>query len=142
MPTDIKLSGLDVINDKGIGIDLPMFISYGSQFAINYTTIDQAAANTKNLLLTNQGERIMQPSFGCDLYRTLFDNETEELYDIVKSKIKQQMEYWLSYIFINDLNVYGDEDYNTMYVNLKISLKNNTLDTRSVQLEIQRESAR
>lgn len=137
MPTDIRLSGLDVVTDKGIGIDLPIFGSVGSQISLNYTTLDQAAANTKNLLLTNQGERIMQPLFGCNLHKIMFENQTDQLIDTITSVITAQMEYWLPYIFINNLSVTHSEDYNTVNINLKISLKNNTFDTKSINLQIE-----
>ena len=137
MPTDIILSGLDVVTDKVIGIDMPMFGSYGSQFAVNYTTIDQAAANAKNLLLTNQGERIMQPDLGCDLRRLVFENITEELTQNAYDTIVSSFDYWLPYIFINELIVEPNADANKINISLTISLQGNQLDTRSIQLEIQ-----
>jgi phage baseplate assembly protein W len=138
MPTDNRLNALDVRKDRGIGIDLPIFSDYGSGIRINYTTLDQAAANAKNLLLTNHGERIMLPTFGCNLYKILFDNQTEDLVDNVIATIRDQFNYWLSYIFINSLVVETDPDYNTLYINIKISLKNNQFDTRSIELEVRR----
>tara|TARA_R110000868_G_scaffold354932_11_gene616214 strand:- start:7769 stop:8191 length:423 start_codon:yes stop_codon:yes gene_type:complete len=138
MPTDIRLSGLDVAVNKGIGVDLPMFNSEGSGITINYTTIDQASANARNLLLTNQGERVMLPTFGCNLYRSLFENQTDFLVDNLKTTINEQFNYWLSYIFINELQITTDPDYNTLYLSMTISLKNNKFDTRSIELEIRR----
>lgn len=138
MPTDIRLSGLDVSVDKGIGVDLPIFATQGSGIALNYTTIDQASANAKNLLLTNQGERVMLPTFGCNLYRSLFENQTDFLVDNLKTTINEQFNYWLSYIFINELQITTDPDYNTLYLSMTISLKNNKFDTRSIELEIRR----
>lgn len=140
MPTDQLFNRLDVAKNKGIGVDLPIFGSVGSGIKLNYTTIDQAAANAKNLLLTNSGERIMQPNLGCNLYRSLFENETESMADNIKSTITTQFDYWLPYIFINSLDVITDPDYNTVTVNIKISLKNNTFDTRSIELEVRRTS--
>lgn len=138
MPTDNRLNIFDVTKDKGIGIDLPIFNDAGSGIKVNFNTLDQAAANAKNLLLTNHVERVMQPTFGCNLYASLFENQTEFLAERVKSTIEAQFEYWLSYIFINSLDVILSEDYNTMYVNIKISLKNNQFDTRSIELEVRR----
>jgi len=140
MPTDQLFNRLDVAKNKGIGVDLPIFGSVGSGIKLNYTTIDQAAANAKNLLLTNNGERIMQPNLGCNLYRSLFENETDSMADNIKSTIITQFDYWLPYIFINSLDVLTDPDYNTVTVNIKISLKNNTFDTRSIELEVRRTS--
>jgi len=138
MPTDIRLNALDLAKDRAIGIDLPIFGDYGSAIKLNYTTLDQAAANAKNLLLTNHGERVMLPLFGCNLYKSLFENKTEILVDTVKTTIEDQFEYWLPYIFINELEVITDQDYNKLFVSITISLKNNQFDTRSIQLEITR----
>lgn len=138
MPTDIQFNALDVSKDRGIGIDLPLFADYGSAFQINYTTLDQAAANAKNLLLTNHGERILLPTFGCNLYKSLFENQTAFLVDNVKATITAQFDYWLPYIFINSLEVDTDPDYYKLFVSMTISLKNNQYDTRSIELEVRR----
>lgn len=138
MPTDNRLNVLDVNPSRGIGLDLPFFESVGSGLKINYSTLDQAVANGKNLLLTNHGERVMLPTFGCNLYRMLFDNQTDFLVENTKAVIQDQFNYWLPYIFINKLDVITDPDYNTMYISMVISLKNNQFDTRSIELEVRR----
>ena len=138
MPTDVRLNTLDVNPSRGIGLDLPFFESVGSGLKINYSTLDQAVANGKNLLLTNHGERVMLPTFGCNLYRMLFDNQTDFLVENTKAVIQDQFNYWLPYIFINKLDVITDPDYNTMYISMVISLKNNQFDTRSIELEVRR----
>lgn len=138
MPTDDRLSSFDVAVNKGIGVDLPFFEKFGSGIKVNYSTLDQAVANGKNLLLTNHGERIMLPTFGCNLYRLLFDNQTEFLVENTKATIQDQFNYWLPYIFINKLDVITDPDYVTMYISMVISLKNNQFDTRSIELEVRR----
>jgi phage baseplate assembly protein W len=135
MAVEIKIHPLDFEPDVAIGIDLPM-ISSGAAFKLNYTTLDQAAANAKNLLLTNKGERIMQPDFGCGLDKTLFENITDDLTMAVEDTIKSSFNYWLPYIFINELSVTPSEDQNRIYVKLAISLEGNKFDTRSIQLEI------
>lgn len=138
MPTDSRLNVFDVTKDRGIGVDLPIFGDKGSTIKINYNTLDQAAANAKNLLLTNHNERVMLPTFGCNLYKTLFENQTDQLISDVRSSISEQFAYWLSYININELVVQTDPDYNTLYINMKISLQNNKFDTKSIDLQITR----
>jgi len=140
MPTDNITNLLDIRKDVAIGVDLPMFGDRGSVFKLNYTTLDQASANARNLLLTNHGERIMLPDFGCDLYRSLFENLTEEFVQSTKDKIKDQFDTWLPYIFINDLQIkYHDTDSNSanrVFLQIVISLQNNKFDTRSIDLVI------
>lgn len=138
MPTDILINSLNRTKDKGIGIDLPIFDGRGSAIKVNYTTLDQAAANAKNLLLTNHNERVMLPTFGCNLYNIMFDNQSDELIEVIKSTISEQFAYWLSYIYINELDIQLDPDYYTLYIKMKISLQNNKFDTKSIDLQITR----
>lgn len=135
MAIEIKIHPLDFEPDVAIGVDLPM-IKTGAAFKLNYTTLDQAVANAKNLLLTNKGERIMQPEFGCDLAKTLFENITSQITVGLEDTIRSSFEYWLPYIFINELSVVPSEDQNRIFVTLKISLEGNKFDTRSIQVEI------
>ena len=139
MAVEIKIHPLDFEPDVAIGIDLPMMAGAGAAFKLNYTTLDQAVANAKNLLLTNRGERIMQPDFGCDLRNTLFENITEDLFVILEDRIKSNFDYWLPYIFINELLIVPGEDQNRIYITLTISLEGNKFDTRSIQLELNNE---
>lgn len=136
MAVEIKIHPLDFEPDVAIGIDLPMIGAAGSFFKMNYTTLDQAVANAKNLLLTNRGERIMQPDFGCDLNSTLFENVTEELALVVENNIRESFDFWLPYVFINNLVVTLYEDRNRINILLEISLEGNQSDTRPIQLDI------
>lgn len=136
MAIEIRIHPLDFEPDVAIGIDLPMMAGTGAAFKLNYTTLDQAVANAKNLLLTNRGERIMQPDFGCDLRNTLFENITEDIITKLEDRIKSNFDYWLPYIFINELSIVPSEDQNRIYVSLTISLEGNEFDTRSIQLEM------
>jgi phage baseplate assembly protein W len=139
MAIEIKIHPLDFEPDIAIGIDLPMMAGAGAAFKLNYTTLDQAVANAKNLLLTNRGERIMQPDFGCDLRNTLFENITDDLYTKLEDRIRSNFDYWLPYIFINELLIVPGEDQNRIYITLIISLEGNKFDTRSIQLEVNNE---
>ena len=139
MAIEIQIHPLDFEPDVAIGIDLPMMAGTGAAFKLNYTSLDQAVANAKNLILTNRGERIMQPDFGCDLRNTLFENITEDLFVILEDRIKSNFDYWLPYIFINELLIVPGEDQNRIYITLTISLEGNKFDTRSIQLELNNE---
>lgn len=135
MAIEIRINPIDFEPDVAIGIDLPM-IAGGAAFQQTYTTLDQAVANAKNLLLTNKGERIMQPDFGCDLSNTLFENITEDIVLGLEQNIKTSFNYWLPYIFINELTVTPEQDQNKIYIYLKMSLEGNKFDTRSIQIEV------
>lgn len=134
MAVEIKINPIDLNPDVAIGIDIPLMQGAGAIFNMNYLSIDQAYANAKNLLLTEKGERIMHPNFGCNLRSLLFENINSVLQTEAEENIIESFNYWLPYIFINNLNITTQPDTNTIKINMVISLQNNTLDTRSINM--------
>lgn len=135
MAIEIKQPALDFENDVAIGIDLPMGSFAGSQFQLNYTTINQAVANAKNLLLTNHGERPMRPTWGCNLRNVLFENSTDELIEVIEDTIRTNFEVQLPYINIADLVVTRSQtNPNQINITLSINLIGNEFDTRQIDV--------
>ena len=80
MSTNVrKINPIDLLPDVAVGIMLPMTGDDGSLFKLSYTTQDQAISNLKNLLLTIRGERPMQPLFGTNIQKSLFEQITPSL---------------------------------------------------------------
>ena len=61
---------IDLEARKAVGFGFPL--NGDAVFVPTYTTSDQIKANLVNWLLTNKGERIMNPNFGADLKSLLF----------------------------------------------------------------------
>ena len=95
-------SSLDKNPDLAVGLKLP-FGPGQSNFALNFTTVDQTKTNLMNLLLTQKGERFMQPNFGTDLRRILFEPNDERIESRIKQEIVDAVNYWLPYISIDKL---------------------------------------
>ena len=136
MAQEIRVDPIDLELDTAIGVDLPMMDSNGSAFKQTYLTIDAAFANAKNLLFTNKGERIMHPDFGCDLRKSVFEFNDGVLITNIDTKIRSQFQFWLPYIFINELTITPSTDQNSVFVKLVISLQGNEFDTRSITLQV------
>ena len=136
MAQQIRVDPIDLELDTAIGIDLPAIESNGSSFKQTYLTIDAAFANAKKLLLTNKGERIMHPELGCDLRKSIFEFNDGILTTNIDSKIRSQFEFWLPYIFINELTIRPSQDENSVFVKLTISLQGDEFNTRSISLQI------
>mgnify|MGYP003151398370 FL=1 len=79
---DISKKPYIVDNDANVkvGIDLPIRRDdiKGGWFASTTTTIESVKNNIRNLLNTNQGERLMQPNLGLNLKQILFEQINEE----------------------------------------------------------------
>ena len=132
----IQVNPIDLEKNVALGLDLPLAGERGATFKQNYFTMDQAEANAKNLLLTEPGERVMIPEFGCGLKRSIFENLTAETIMALESRIKNSFQTFLPYIFIRKLELTPDEDRNTLFVQMDISLSELDFDTRSILLEV------
>jgi len=108
-----------------------------SDFRSSYTTIDQARSNLQNLVLTNKGERVMHPNFGCDVWKMLFDFELKDIKIKLKKVIIEQVKIWLPYITINDV-VFGrvGGDPQTLSINIIFSLLGNEFNTQTMNLNV------
>ena len=100
----------DLNPDVKIGISLPMDHINGSGFFPGTsTTLTQTSSNIRNLLLTNKGERVGQPEFGCGLLQVLFEPMSDDLLESVRSEIEEPIAFWLPHVTINNISVERDE---------------------------------
>ena len=125
-----------------IGIDLPFRKSDTGEgwFASTTTTIDAVKNNIRNLLLTNKGERYIQPRLGLNLRRFLFEQFDEDAKSLIQSEILDTFSFWLPFVKIRDLKISMDENDSIgknklkIFVAFNITRDPNTLE--SVQVEV------
>ena len=144
MAIEIQRPALDFEPNVAIGIDLPMGSFNGSQFTLNYFSIDQAVANAKNLLLTNHGERPMRPLWGCNLRKSLFENidNGDEFFDTMEEVIRDSFKAQLPYINIAKLSIVQSElNPNQVDITLSINLKGDEFDTRQINVKLDTQQA-
>ena len=75
--------------DVFIGLDLPIHKSNGAEgyFASTSTTIESVKNNIRNLINTQQGERLMQPRLGLNLKELLFEQIGEDIIRQIQTEI-------------------------------------------------------
>ena len=93
---------------SGFSAALPITRDLDDGYTLTKTLEQVATQNLKHLLLTNPGERIMDPEFGVGLKRFLFEMRTEEVNYQMNSKIMEQVSKYLSYINILNINFEND----------------------------------
>ncbi len=74
-----------------------------SDYYLVQTTPDLVRQNLKNLILTNPGERIMDPEFGVGISRFLFENRTTAATIAIKNRIISQAKRYMPFVTINDV---------------------------------------
>ena len=84
------------------------------------TVKDMGRQNLKMIVLTNPGERIMDPTFGVGINRYLFNQEGFFDAGIIEQNILSQVEKYIPYVNITDIQIRPDE-LNDNAKRLKIS---------------------
>ena len=89
---------------SGLAPMLPLHPSGQDGYALikDYRTLVQQ--NLKCLLLTNPGERIMEPEFGVGILRYLFENNGAQLYGSIESKIHEQVSVYMPFVKVTNIN--------------------------------------
>ena len=111
------------INDYAVGLSLPLQMG-GNTFNQTYDNLEQLKSNVKNLLLTNKGERLAMPNFGCGLQSLLFEQNDEELNDKILNTIESSINFWLPQLLINSIEITADDmDKDNNKLNVSISFR-------------------
>ena len=133
IPQTIRVNPLDLQKRIAIGVSLPF--NGSGVFNKTYTTKDQIKSNLINLLLTNKGERIMNPEFGSDIKKSLFDNITSNLTETLTEKIAESISIFIPQIILTDVQVTNSNvDNNQISIMIQYRLKiSNEPDQITVQ---------
>ena len=132
IPQTIRVNPLDLQKNIAIGVSLPF--NGPGVFNKTYTTKDQIKSNLVNLLLTDIGERVMNPTFGCDLKRFLFEGITESNMEDVAASLRNSISIFIPEITVTKIEVTPTYDNNTLSLTINYYLKiSQTPDQITVQ---------
>lgn len=108
-------------------------------FAQTFTSFEAAKANLRNLLLTQRGERIMQPEFGTGIHSLLFEPMDNQFEDRLIDTITESVGFWLPYIDIEEIEIeMTDEMKDRNRANLHVTFRvANQIETDSVSISVQ-----
>lgn len=136
----VRVDDLTENNYKILGIDINTNSDSNGIFSVNFTTLSQAKANLKNLLLTKKGERVGLPTFGCDIWKVLFEPIVDGDIDFkVENSIIEAVETWLPYLEITQIVLESDDEYkdgNKIGVEVNFALKDNPNLSESITINV------
>jgi phage baseplate assembly protein W len=136
----VNVTDLTQNNYKILGIGINRSSDSNGIFAVNYTTLSQAKDNLRNLILTKKGERLMQPEFGCDIWKILFE-PMDNIETSIENSILSAVSFWLPYLSINEIIFdYNDNDIdnNRIALDIKFSLQSNPSLLESIQINVEK----
>jgi len=118
--------------DYAVGLQIPIRIT-NVAFAQNFTVLEQLKSNIKNLLLTKQGERLMNNDFGAGIETVLFEPITDEFEEKIQDIINEAVEKYLPNVSIDEINVdMSDENKDKNTVNISLKFRNNSTNQSDV----------
>jgi phage baseplate assembly protein W len=102
-----------------LGVALPLQIDSADGFRMLKKIKELAKQNFKMLILTNPGERVMEPNFGVGIKRYLFENFGQNTMAEIDSKIREQTGIYMPAVNIRNIT-FGNSDPDNNYLGLVI----------------------
>jgi phage baseplate assembly protein W len=119
-----------------VGITLPMTRGNTGYFSQSTTILEQTKSNLKNLLLTRKGERLGLPTFGCDLWRIVFEQITDETKEQARLVAIEAIDSWLPFLEIAQFDVTENSAENRIDIYCLYRFRSNPNVTDSVTFSL------
>lgn len=109
-----------------------IFSDFNTSFAVHPVKKDLAVKedinavkqSVRNLLLTNRGERLMQPNIGSKMRSLLFENFSPQTAELVKQYTRETIENYEPRASLIDVTVSPDPDNNNLNVTVLFAIIN------------------
>jgi phage baseplate assembly protein W len=134
IPQTIRVNPLDLQKNIAIGVALPF--NAPGVFRSTFTTKDQIKSNLINLLLTSIGERVMNPTFGCNLKRFIFEGINDSNFDFLEQNLIESISIFIPEITVSNISFEPETDSNIVNLTISYILNiSNTPDQVTVQFQ-------
>ena len=106
-----------------IGPKLPLTLDSGDGYTSIKSLKSMIKQNLKMLILTNPGERVMDPEFGVGIKQFLFENFQSDVYVRIDEKIREQVNFYLPVVSIVSIE-FGrlNQDQNLLALRLEYAI--------------------
>lgn len=121
---------LDLQPRKAIGVKLPF--SSDSVFTSTFTSKEAIKTNLIDFFLTAKGERYLNPTFGSEIKRFIFDNITPNSLRLIDASIRQELKIFFPRIEPIDINTTADPDRNVIQFSLNYTVKQTNINDEVV----------
>ena len=105
---------VDVDARQAVGVSIPF--SSNSVFTQTFTTAEQTKSNLINYLLTNKGERVLNPNYGGNLRALLFEQISNTTLEGIQIKLSNDLQSKFPYVNVKQLVITPIENINTINI--------------------------
>jgi len=111
---------------------ISLYSDFRKDLELNLLTDDLAITRDENavkeamlnLLLTDRGERLMQPNLGAGLKELLFENLTPATMELIRDRVKSTLELYEPRADVIDVTVSASLDDHEVYVTVLFYISN------------------
>lgn len=119
---------------KFIGVTLPIRMGQTGMFDQSTTVLEQVRSNFKNLILTKKGERVGQPELGCDLWKILFEQLTDETLEKARLAVVDAIDRWIPFIELTDFQIQKTDNQNIINIKCIYRFRSNRNVTDQINI--------
>jgi len=121
---------------KPIGIDLPLRRGNQGFFQQTFTTENAIKTNLRNFLLTNFGERPLNPTYGANLRQFVFDQDVEIKRVEIEETIRESVSNNFESVSIERVDFDESRDDNIINLSISFSITSipDSLDTLKLRV--------
>lgn len=121
---------------KPIGIDLPLRRGNQGFFQQTFTTENAIKTNLRNFLLTNFGERPLNPTYGANLRQFVFDQDVEIKRVEIEETIRESVSNNFESVSIDRVEFDESRDDNVINLSISFSITSipDSLDTLNLRV--------
>lgn len=123
---------VDVDARQAVGVSIPF--SSPSVFTQTFNTADQTKSNLINYLLTNKGERVLNPNYGGNLRALLFEQISDITLEGIQIRLSNDLQSKFPYVNVKQLIITPSEDTNTITIFIQYSVLN--LDNEVIEINL------
>ena len=108
---------------SSLSIHLPITQNSADGYTMIKTIKRMVAQNLKMIILTNPGERVMEPNFGVGIQQFLFAARGEGVEGQIAQKMRDQVGTYLPNVVLNDIQFgFSELDQNIMAIRVLYSI--------------------
>jgi len=124
-----------------IGFTLPLQRGDGGYFEVSNDLLTQIKSNFINLVSTMKGERMSNPTFGCDIHQSIFNFNNDEFPNKARESVEEAVARWMPYIELEKFEIDtidADKERQTarIYMSYKLTEQPNLSDEVLIQILI------
>ncbi len=119
-----------------LGISFPLTSDYKGSVEYTPSIVRSIEDSLKQILLTNRGERPMNPSFGCDLRKIVFEDDLTFISELAKQYILESIEEFEKRIMLKNgaKDIYITKIDETINIRIIYMIKYSNLPLQSINI--------